>query len=82
METFGLISFLILWGLVIIRQGWIVLGHFGKDVPAFSNDSIFRGTWLFRPREGRRSRSVIADMIILAAYLLIEIVVVVFLVTQ
>lgn len=82
METIGLISFLILWGLVILRQAWIVLGFFGTDVPAFSNDSIFRSTSLFRPRGGHRGRSAVAEIIILVVYLSVEIFILVLLLTR
>ena len=79
MEIVGLILFLILWGFVILRQLLVVLVHFGHDLPNLSSDSMFRGTWLIRPRDDRGSRSRVADMIILAAYVLIEVVIIVFL---
>ena len=82
METIGLILFLILWGLVIGRQVLILMGHFGRDAPNFSSDSMFRGTWIIRPKEGGRNRSLVADIIILAAYVLVEVVIIVFLVIQ
>jgi hypothetical protein len=82
MEVIGLIIFLILWGLVIVRQVLILLGHYGYEIPKFSSDSMFRGTWLLRPKDDGRSRSLAADIIILAAYVLVEVVIIVFLVLQ
>lgn len=79
METVGLIFFLLLWGLVILRQFLILMRHFGREVPPFSDDSIFRGTWIIKPLEGGQKRALSADIIILVAYLLVEVVVLVFL---
>jgi hypothetical protein len=81
MENVGLILFLLLWGLVVIRQLLILLRHFGREVPHLSDDSVFRGTWLIRPRDGDRGRALSADIAILAAYLLVEVVILVFLIT-
>lgn len=54
MEKVGLAIFLLLWGLVILRQLLIVLGKYGLKVPNFLRDSMFRGTWLMRPEDDRR----------------------------
>jgi hypothetical protein len=81
MENVGLILFLILWGFVIVRQVLILLRHFGREAPRLSDDSIFRGTWLIRPPEGGRGRTLTADIAIFAAYLLIEVIILVFLIT-
>lgn len=78
MQIFGLIFFLVLWGMVILRQLLILLRHFGREVPQFSEDSIFRGTWIMKPPEGGRQRTLAADIVILIAYLLVEVVILVF----
>jgi hypothetical protein len=82
MQTFGLIFFLVLWGFVIFRQLLILLRHFGREVPQFSEDSIFRGTWIVKPLEGGLRRALSADIAILAAYVLIEIIIIVFLISS
>ena len=80
MDKVGLIIFLLLWGLVIIRQLLIVLGKFGLKVPHFLRDSMFRGTWLMRPEGDRRNSPNLGDVIRLAAYLLVEVFVIAYLV--
>ena len=80
MEKIGLIIFLILWGLVILRQVLIVLGKFGWKVPSFSRDSMFRGTWIMRPKDDDRNSPILGDVIRLAAYLLVEVFIVAYLV--
>ena len=72
MDKVGLIIFLLLWGLVIIRQLLIVLGKYGLKVPNFLRASMFRGTWLMRPEDDRRNSPNLGDVIRLAAYLLVE----------
>ena len=79
MEELGLVLFLGLWGIVIFRQLQITLRHFGREVPFFSDESVFRGTWLLKPAEGGRRRAMSADIAILAAYILVEVVIIVFL---
>jgi hypothetical protein len=79
MQIIGLIFFLLLWGLVIFRQLLILLRHFGREAPQFSEESIFRGTWIIKPLEAGAQRALSADIVILAAYILVEIVVLVFL---
>ena len=81
MENFGLILFLILWSIVIIRQLLILLRHFGREVPYFSDDSMFRATWIMNPRDGGRNRALSADIVILAAYVLVEVVIIIVLIT-
>ena len=80
MEKVGLIIFLLLWGLVIIRQLLIVLGKFGLKVPYFLRDSMFRGTWLLRPVDDSRNSPILGDVIRLTAYLLVEAFIVAYLV--
>ncbi len=82
MENIGLVFFLVLWGIVILRQAMIIRGHFGRDIPGLSDDSVFRGTWLFRPRSGSGNRTLTADIVILSAYVLIEAIIVVYLLTR
>jgi hypothetical protein len=53
--------------------------HFGREAPQFSDESVFRGTWIIKPPEGGTRRALSADIVILIAYLLIEIVILVFL---
>ncbi len=80
MEKIGLILFLLLWGLVILRQLLIVLGKYGLKVPSFTRDSMFRGTWLLTSEDDRRNSPILGDVIRLAAYLLIEVFIVVYLI--
>lgn len=82
MQTIGLIFFLGLWSLVILRQLLILLRHFGREIPQFSEDSIFRGTWIIKPLESGTRRALSADIVILAAYVFIEIVILVFLISS
>ena len=79
MESIGLIIFLVLWGFVILRQLLILLRHFGRELPDMSDESIFRGTWIMKPPEGGRGRTLSADIVILVAYLLVELVILIFL---
>ncbi|TET85623.1 MAG: hypothetical protein E3J37_01550 [Anaerolineales bacterium] len=80
MEKVGLIIFLLLWGLVIIRQLLIVLAKFGLKVPNFLRGSMFRGTWLMRPEDDRRNPPILGDVIRLTAYLLVEVFIIVYIV--
>ncbi len=80
MEKVGLIIFLLLWGLVIIRQLLIVLGKYGLKVPNFLRDSMFKGTWLMRPEDDRRNSPNLGDVIRFAAYLVVEVFVIAYLV--
>jgi hypothetical protein len=80
MDKVGLIIFLLLWGLVIIRQLLIVLGKFGMKVPNFLRNSMFRGTWLMRPEDDRWNSPNLGDVIRLGAYLLVEVFVIAYLV--
>jgi hypothetical protein len=80
MEKVGLIIFLLLWGLVILRQLLIVLGKFGLKVPNFSRDPMFRGTWLLRPEEDSVNSPILGDVIRLSAYLLVEVFIIVYLI--